>query len=824
LIKELETANQKLIEEKARLEITNNLKETQGVKSLDLGKTLKLEENGNLGAVIDKDVEEFLYILGKNFEAKGINSEKFYDRLVKFDSLFLLQNVLDTIFYFLGITFEHSDARVIQDYLEKVFTFQDSHFEIYEKLDKLLGSIIVYTSQDDERHNKSLYNALRNDDYLYSLISAYDPDNTGYISFTTFRKILNDKNIDFEEDLVEYIIYLMKKFDDSNSSIYDLKYNNLYCFKEFDIEIIFKKLSEFENLEELLQVVTITEKEGSYDGMYLKAFTKVIQIYLDTVPLDLSDQRKLLERLRNSSNSNNVEIIDIAVLKDNINRYKIVSLINKMQQYLEKENIAFKQFCVNIFGEDHSNRFDITLFIEKLKELNILASHCELNTEETNTLCDGENRICLPTLEAVIRNKEMGVVFTEDNKVDVLSQIKNYKTLHGVTGKHFINSLQKDTFDHDDSRLISIDNFITHLKLFIIIPCELNADNLDFTDIEMTENNVNLDELQQLLRENIIKDIIIHLKDKEYDNFIEGMETDIQNGIKFGSLSSLLSYLQANEIVNSEITVDDIDPSPFGKSLKDGIVNIKKLKNIAIQIDNLLDTIKAYMIRNNLKSEAFIELFNNDIVENSLVEYKRFTQILRAQGIVPSKNFVTNDYMVFLNDSRQVKLETLREVLSVVDEEIEKKMEKEKPAEGVEQNIEANNDTDGKLDQGNTNKNNSADDHQGITDDNKNEPISDVHKAEPNEIPNKDEQITGHNNVKDGNTETKPEVKVDLSNAENKQNEKKPTVKSVDSNVSAGINKIAPSKTNNPIKGNESKMTVSKPVIAGSKQGTPNKK
>lgn len=63
------------------------------------------------------------------------------------------------------------------------------------------------------------------------MIISFDQNNTGFITFQQLRKILDTISINLNDELVEYLIYLMKCFtNDENSNLEDLRYsvsNNL---------------------------------------------------------------------------------------------------------------------------------------------------------------------------------------------------------------------------------------------------------------------------------------------------------------------------------------------------------------------------------------------------------------------------------------------------------------------------------------------------------------------------------------------------------------------------------------------------------------------
>jgi Ca2+-binding EF-hand superfamily protein len=52
-----------------------------------------------------------------------------------------------------------------------------------------------------------------------------DLEKKGFISFLNLRKILENVNLDLEDKYIEYLIYVMKSFNDDNTNLDELKYS-----------------------------------------------------------------------------------------------------------------------------------------------------------------------------------------------------------------------------------------------------------------------------------------------------------------------------------------------------------------------------------------------------------------------------------------------------------------------------------------------------------------------------------------------------------------------------------------------------------------------
>ena len=89
---------------------------------------------------------------------------------------------------------------------------------------QLFDSIKYYNVNDDKRLSKKIKNDLEK--YKSYLNQNYKKD---FISFFSFRILLNKQNIFLDDETVEYLIYRMKKDckNNNNNSMFDLCYKTL---------------------------------------------------------------------------------------------------------------------------------------------------------------------------------------------------------------------------------------------------------------------------------------------------------------------------------------------------------------------------------------------------------------------------------------------------------------------------------------------------------------------------------------------------------------------------------------------------------------------
>lgn len=72
-----------------------------------------------------------------------------------------------------------------------------------------------------------------NQGFFIDSLEKMDPEKKGFISFLNLRKILENVNLDLEDKYIEYLIFIMKSFNDNNTSLDDLKYSVIIILLKF---------------------------------------------------------------------------------------------------------------------------------------------------------------------------------------------------------------------------------------------------------------------------------------------------------------------------------------------------------------------------------------------------------------------------------------------------------------------------------------------------------------------------------------------------------------------------------------------------------------
>ena len=94
----------------------------------------------------------------------------------------------------------------------------------------LFGNINLYNSEQELMFSKKIKKAfLDKKEIIYKKL---EPFKNKYISFHFLKQLIEELNIELKEEYAQYLFYELKKFDDPNSSLYDLKVQNLFNILE----------------------------------------------------------------------------------------------------------------------------------------------------------------------------------------------------------------------------------------------------------------------------------------------------------------------------------------------------------------------------------------------------------------------------------------------------------------------------------------------------------------------------------------------------------------------------------------------------------------
>ena len=180
-----------------------------------------------------------LHVFVKNIEAQGVTKE---DITLKIDEICkLFENKEEA-------TKEEFIKPFSKMFIEAMKVTQEKDIEIINNflndcLDSLDGETVMFFNELMEifENIKDYKGVDKNDELSYGLkqyknelleiFKKYDSNNTNLITFDIFRKIVQELNIILDDEIMEFLIYEMKKDVPENNSIFDLNYQIIFLTK-----------------------------------------------------------------------------------------------------------------------------------------------------------------------------------------------------------------------------------------------------------------------------------------------------------------------------------------------------------------------------------------------------------------------------------------------------------------------------------------------------------------------------------------------------------------------------------------------------------------
>ena len=191
----------------------------------------------------------FFSLFVKNLEAKNITAEIMENKIIDIQNSFEGKkqiSIKEFISPFINMLIEsmkikqEKDEKQIEQFLYDFFDYiQNDMNEFLKKLLNEFENIINFNSfKNEEDYLKSLaINLQKYKNDLTEKLSELDIEKTNLISFQNFKKILSDLGNPLRMNLLDYLLYIMKKNTDENCSMFDFNYKII-------LELLDRKLPE----------------------------------------------------------------------------------------------------------------------------------------------------------------------------------------------------------------------------------------------------------------------------------------------------------------------------------------------------------------------------------------------------------------------------------------------------------------------------------------------------------------------------------------------------------------------------------------------------
>ena len=290
-LRELEIIEEEKQREKEEM---NNQNQSQIEFGIDQENPFYTEEENNFPEISLKftssQFNQFTYVLFKNFEAKGIVEEESKNKITNPFSDYMKNNNIAIIEYQSPKFKEVMDefTKIIMDSLKSTNTYNYTLINVFisalffnsecdiNKLIKYFNILFSYTKNyaiEEEKYikklktkyieqTKKLINCIKN------FVISEESDNKEYFPLLKMKEILDKNEINLKDKYIEFLFYYLKKFEDPEAKLSDLKFELLKNIlkeekeKEKEKEKIEEENSENNNLNFPIKDSEI--KENSY--------------------------------------------------------------------------------------------------------------------------------------------------------------------------------------------------------------------------------------------------------------------------------------------------------------------------------------------------------------------------------------------------------------------------------------------------------------------------------------------------------------------------------------------------------------------------------
>ena len=268
----------------------------------------------------EEEFSEFTFVLVKNLEVKKITTEIAKEKIILIQNKSeeipnekFIQEMSHNILKSLNNKNEESIQK-LNKWLFFLLNISENNQNIMtEKFLSLLSNIKIYTQDEELLLSKKVKKYLLPKKDI--ILSKLEPFKNKYISFLFLKQIIEEQKIEMKDDYSQYLFYAMKKFEDPEVSLYDLKVQNLFDILNNDEHD--SKIDEESDIE-------ITNEEFT---AIISNFVIQLMDYLNKNKVTLREVLKdLIQALNLDDDELNQEKIEIVLIEPFIKKMKEIGI------------------------------------------------------------------------------------------------------------------------------------------------------------------------------------------------------------------------------------------------------------------------------------------------------------------------------------------------------------------------------------------------------------------------------------------------------------------------------------------------------------------
>ena len=334
----------------------------------------------------EENFNEFTFILLTNFEAKKINLDEAKEKIIlnlseinKYNNEEFITKIKNNISQKLNCNNDISNTNV-KNWLNYLLSINDNDQNIMQnEFLSILSNIKEYPPEQELFLNKKVKKyLLPKKNIILDKLKLYQKNDTAknkYITFKNLKKIIEEENIELKEQYFVFLFYALKKFDDPNASLDDLKYEILFDIlnntendskmdEESDLEI---SDDEYNQIIADFQMKLINYINNNHTNLrfILNGLIQILNIEEDNNAVEVVLIRPFFERMKEIGiwDNNELEIYCI------FNRYKLSEKYEGINIYFLEEELKNMMSTMNK-NNKYNNDVNQQVIMENIKEEN----------------------------------------------------------------------------------------------------------------------------------------------------------------------------------------------------------------------------------------------------------------------------------------------------------------------------------------------------------------------------------------------------------------------------------------------------------------------
>ena len=352
---------------------------------------IKNKDDIDIDFMSNVNMNEFLYILKKCFEAQYISTDDIKKKVLNIGTFNVLKSeqkskyydfinkISENFFELIKIEKTKDKSEIlsfVKSFLFNNYIENGENIDEFQKLfENSFKDIITYDKKKEEKYLKKLAKYFKNDmEKLKNEFEFIDFNGKGNISFIALEKVIEKLKINLKNDVLEYMIFFMKR-----SSINDINNVNNYSLKDLNYKILLDKISSQIKLYQDLEIDSNSNLSEIDNNNFEGAFNG-----------NTSEDNSLIE-ITNEEYNEKISLIMNTISSEILNKCNknTEEYINKLfEKYITTDEIGHQMIELTKLVEEVKN----SLFIE-LNQIDIFCLYSRFQINENNNKNSNNNEL-----------------------------------------------------------------------------------------------------------------------------------------------------------------------------------------------------------------------------------------------------------------------------------------------------------------------------------------------------------------------------------------------------------------------------------------------